>query len=275
MDYLSYTFHDTPELVSTFDELPLWSAPFGLLLLKHLELKPNIIVVDAGSGAGFPLTELAERLGKTSTVYGIDPWTNANVRAKQKIKSYGISNVEIIEGSAEKIPFPDNHVDLVVSNLGINNFEKPAIVFKECHRVLKPGGRLALTTNLNGHWKLFYDIFEKALEQQNRKEIIKSLRQQQEHRGTVESIAGLFTSNGFQVRRTVLDQFEMNFLDGSAFLNHHFIKLGWLTSWLDLVPMENRKEVFTTLEKDMNAHAKKEGQLKLQVPMAFIEGEKN
>lgn len=59
MEYLSYTFKDSETFVNTFDEAPLWSASFGQLLLKHLNLKPNITVVDIGSGAGFPLLELA------------------------------------------------------------------------------------------------------------------------------------------------------------------------------------------------------------------------
>src|SRR4051812_32428075 len=100
-EYLKYKFDDSPELVSTFDELPLWSASFGLMMLKHLKLRPNLTVVDIGSGAGFPLLELAERLGSSCKLYGIDPWTNANTRAKQKIKNYNISNVEIVEVSAE------------------------------------------------------------------------------------------------------------------------------------------------------------------------------
>src|SRR5258708_6823623 len=120
-EYLSYKFEDTPDLVNTFDELPLWSAPFGLLLLRHLEYKPNLTIVDIGSGAGFPLMEIASRFGKSCKCFGLDIWTNANNRAKQKIKNYGLSNVEVLEGSAEKIPFNDNSVDLIVSNLGINN----------------------------------------------------------------------------------------------------------------------------------------------------------
>src|ERR1700722_16328438 len=118
-DYLQYKFEDTPEFISTFDELPLWSASFGLLLLKHLELKPNLTVLDIGSGAGFPLLELAQRLGASSKCYGIDPWTNASNRAKQKIKNYGITNAEIIEASAEQLPLDNATVDLIVSNLGI------------------------------------------------------------------------------------------------------------------------------------------------------------
>ena len=84
--YLSYSFDDNEAFINTFDEAPLWSAAFGLLLLKHLELKPNLTVIDIGSWAGFPLMELAGRMGNSCTLYGIDPWKNANSLARQKIK---------------------------------------------------------------------------------------------------------------------------------------------------------------------------------------------
>ncbi len=77
-EYLSYKWEDNQEFIDTFDELPLWSASFGLLLFKHLELKPNLRVIDIGSGAGFPLMDLAGRLGKSCHLYGLDPWENAN-----------------------------------------------------------------------------------------------------------------------------------------------------------------------------------------------------
>lgn len=271
-DYLSYTFEDSENFIATFDEAPLWSAAFGLLLLKHLELKPGMTVIDLGSGAGFPLMELAGRLGNSSKLYGIDPWLNANKRAKQKIENYGLKNVEIIESSAEKISFGDNTVDLIVSNLGINNFENPELVFKECYRVLKPGGRLALTTNLNGHWKEFYKVFEETLRQANQQDLLKKLKAQQEHRGTVESISKLFTSAGLKINRHSVDSFDMNFLDGTAFLNHYFVKLGWLSSWLELVAPEDRVKVFGSLEQNLNSWSEDNGSLKLTVPMAFIEG---
>jgi ubiquinone/menaquinone biosynthesis C-methylase UbiE len=273
-DYLTYEFNDSEDFISTFDELPLWSAPFGLLLLKHLPLTANSVVVDVGSGAGFPLMELAARLGPLSRLYGIDPWVNANRRARQKIRNYGLTNVEIIESSAEQIPFEAGTIDLVVSNLGINNFERPQLVFKECYRVLKPGGRLALTTNLDGHWKEFYKVFEEVARQLEMPGLIHDLKKHQEHRGSVESITRLFTDSGFTVQKCVEDNFEMNFLNGSAFLNHYFVKLGWLSSWRDLVPADKRREVFAALENGLNALAHKNGTLRLAVPMAYVEGVK-
>ncbi len=273
-DYLSYTFNDNETFINTFDEAPLWSAAFGFLLLKHLQLKSRQSVIDIGSGAGFPLMELAGRMGNTCTLYGLDPWVNANARAKQKIKNYGYANVEIIEASAEKIPFQDNTIDLIVSNLGINNFDKPEIVFKECNRVLKLQGKLCITSNLNGHWKEFYEVFYATLKQIGKEILVPILKNDEEHRGTVESVSKLFTENGFKVTRHFEENFEMKFVDGSAFLNHHFVKLGWVTTWISLFPKEELQVIFSALEQSLNDFSTKNNGLTLTVPMAFIEGEK-
>ncbi len=273
LEYLDFIFNDTAEFISTYDEMPLWSAPFGLLLLKHLKLQPNLTVLDLGSGTGFPLLELAQRLGKTSKCFGLDPWINGNERARQKIKNYEINNVEVIDGSADKIPFENGSIDLIVSNLGINNFDNPEIVFNECRRVLKPGGKLALTTNLDGHWVEFYNIFEETLHQMDRKDLVEKLSGHQRHRGTVETISKLFTGSGLKVTRHYEEQFEMRFLDGSSFLQHHFVKLGWLSSWKNLLPHEELKTIFNKLENNLNAYSSKSNGLLLTVPMAFIEGE--
>lgn len=272
--YLSYKFEDNETFINTFDEAPLWSASFGLLLLKHLELKRNQTVIDIGSGAGFPIIELAGRMGNTSKFYGIDPWKNANQRTKQKITNYGYTNVELIETSAEKIPFDNETIDLIVSNLGINNFDKPGVVFKECSRVLKPNGKLAITSNLNGHWKEFYQLFYATLEQIGKQHLISLLKKDEDHRGSIETVSKLFTNNGFKVIRHFEESFEMKFVDGTAFLNHHFVKLGWVTTWIGLFPKEELQEIFSVLEQNLNDFSTKNNGLILTVPMAYIEGAK-
>ncbi len=274
-EYLNYSFNDTPEFINTYDELPLWSAPFGLLLLEHIEMCESMTVLDIGSGAGFPLTEIAGRLGNTSSCYGLDIWTNANNRASQKVKDYDLKNVQIIEGNAEKIPFEDNKFDLIVSNLGINNFDDTDKVFKECFRVLKTNGKLCITTNLNGQWKDFYNIFIETLHELNRSHWVNEIIKHQEHRGSTVSVSKLFTDNGFKITKKFEEEFDMRFLNGSAFFNHHFIQLGFLTTWKDLLPESEWKMIFSKLEENLNAFAAKKGELKLNVPMLFIEGEKN
>ena len=108
-DYLSHQFdRDAFDLVSVTDELPLWSAPFGMRLLDTIQFKPNLAVLDIGCGLGFPLVEVAERLGPSCTVYGIDPWERAVERIRLKLKTYQINNVKVSTGAAEAMPFDDN-----------------------------------------------------------------------------------------------------------------------------------------------------------------------
>jgi arsenite methyltransferase len=273
-DYLKYQFTDDEDFVNTFDEAPLWSASFGLLLLKHLDLRPGSTLVDLGSGAGFPLMELAGRMGGSCKLFGVDPWLNANKRAAHKIRNYGYGNVELITASAEKLPFASASVDMVISNLGINNFENPHLVFAESYRVLKPGGKLTLTTNLNGHWKEFYAVCYETLQQMGKEHLVPLLRADEEHRGTTERVAALFVESGFRINKQVTDHFEMKFVDGSAFLNHHFVKVGWLITWLTLFPKDELGQIFSAIEQNLNEHAAAKGGLTLSVPMLYMEGVK-
>ena len=274
-DYLSYQFQDSEKMVNTFDEAPLWSAAFGLLLLKHLELRSGLTVLDLGCGAGFPLMELAGRMGTSCRLIGVDPWVNALNRARQKIENYGLTNVEVVCCSAATMPFPDASVDLIVSNLGINNFDDPATVFAECNRVLKSGGRLALTTNLYGHWKVFYEVFYDTLQGLKMPGLMEQLQREERHRGTRESVTELFNGGNLNVTKIYEETYLMKFIDGSAFLNHYFVKLGWLSSWRDLIPQESRQRVFYALEQNLNSYAAShDGELRLEVPMAYFEGVK-
>lgn len=273
-DFLSYEFIDSSNFINTFDEAPLWSSRFGFLLLDNIKLKPNLTVIDLGSGTGFPLLEIAERLGNSSKIYGIDPWENANKKAKQKIKEYNLSNVEIVEQSAEKLPFKEKSVDLIVSNLGINNFKNKELILQECLRVLKINGKLAITTNLYGHWKEFYSIFESTLHECKYPYLIDNLHQEQIQRGTKENISKLFVNQGFSITNSIESQFTMNFLNGTAFLNHHFIKCGWLSSWFSLFPDSAIPKIFKKLEYNLNIYAEEHKQISLSIPLLFLEGKK-
>jgi len=142
-------------IVRVYDELPLWSAMFGLLMLEHVPLRAAT-ALDVGCGTGFPLIELAERLGAGSRVDGIDTWKEALDRAREKILARGLSNVSVHRCSAAGMPFGDAVFELIVSNLGLNNFEDRASALRECRRVAKAGAVLAITTNLRGHMREFY-----------------------------------------------------------------------------------------------------------------------
>ena len=271
MPDLSYLAFDadfsSPRIVAAYDELPLWSAMFGLLLLDEVPLANVRAALDVGCGTGFPLIELAERLGSAAEVHGIDPWAAGLARAAAKIASRSTPNVTLHEGSAARMPFPDATFNLIISNLGINNFDDRAAALRECRRVARTGSTLALTTNLQGHMRELYAVFEEVLEDGA---AIQRLHEHVAHRATVESVRDLLEGGGFKVTRVVERSAKMRFASGTAFLNHHFIKLGFLDGWKSIVPGDE-KRVFALLQNRLDAVADKEGELSFTIPMAYIE----
>jgi SAM-dependent methyltransferase len=259
----------SPALLAAYDELPLWSAMFGLLLLEEVPVNGATTVLDAGCGTGFPLIELAERLGPGGQVHGIDPWSAGLARATEKIASRGTRNITLHEGTASSMPFAGRTFDLIVSNLGVNNFDDREAAIRECRRVARDGATLALTTNLQGHMREFYEVFERVLETEY-DDTRDRLRAHVAHRATVAGVRELLEHGGFTVTRVVERQGVMRFADGTALLNHHFIKLGFLDGWKKIVPGRERI-VFARLRDALNDLAARQGELRLTIPMAYIE----
>lgn len=271
-DYLGFTADwSDPTLVALYDELPLWSALFGALLFRHVPLRRGVTALDVGCGTGFPLLELAQRLGHTSTVYGVDPWAAAIERARQKAAGWNIPNVVLLPGDAAALPLPDQHLDLIVSNLGINNFVDPAAVLQECRRVARPGATLALTTNLQGHMQEFYAIFAAVVQDLGKHAAQERLATHIAHRTTIDRLTAQLAAARFPVTRVVEETAVWRFADGSACLRHGFIKLGFLDGWRGVLQPEEEPEVFRALEAALNAYAAQQGELRLTIPMAYVE----
>jgi ubiquinone/menaquinone biosynthesis C-methylase UbiE len=274
LKFLNDNINFDDSMVSYYDELPLWSSPFGILLLNNIPLKKNSTIVDIGCGTGFPLLELAQRFGQSCKLFEIDPWEKAIERTNGKVKQYRIENVELIKGIGEKMPFPNEYVDIVVSNLGINNFENPDIVIKECFRVLKLKGKLIFTTNLFGHFDEFYSLFEDVLVELKLLGEVNKLNKHKKKRQSIRDIKEIVKNNNFLVSRIVEENYKIRFIDGSAFFNHYFIKLAFLQDWKEIIKEENREQVFYRLEERLNNIAMTNGEIILNVPMAYIEFEK-
>ena len=263
------------ETVSIIDELPLWSASFGLKLLDAIKLLPHITALDIGFGLGFPLLEVAQRLGNSSKVYGIDPWKTAIERTQTKIDVLGIENVELIEGVGESIPLPDNSIDLIVSNNGINNVQNLEKVMGECKRIAKKSAQFVATVNLDRTMIEFYDELEKVLIEKDLNESVAKLRKHiYEKRRPLDELINIFEKNEFKIRNTHNDSFRYRYVDASAMFNHSLIRIAFLDSWLDLVPIDKAEEIFKEVEMRLNKRAKKLGELVLTVPFVLIDAVK-
>jgi arsenite methyltransferase len=272
-DYLAYEADITNrDFISAVDELPLWSAPFGLKLLDTIELKKGVTALDLGCGFGFPLIELAQRLGSTCKVYGLDPWEIALERAQHKIKAYDIKNVEIVHGCGEEMPFPEAFFDLIVSNNGINNVADLQQTIRECYRVCKQGAQMVVTLNLEETMIEFYSVFQEVLAENS---LGNEIQKMKEHiyskRRPLGEIKKLLDEAGFTIREILHDSFKLRFIDGTTMFNHSLIKCWFLDSWKKILREVHLECIFERIESRLNEKSESNKGLSLTIPFVTID----
>lgn len=271
--YLEQKFDFSDQgFVSALDELPLWSGYFGSVILDRVKFVKGINILDIGCGTGFPLLEIAQRFGNSSTAYGVDPWCEALERADLKIKAMNITNVKLIPNKAEELPFEDNFFGLVVSNNGVNNVEDPVKVLKECYRVCKPGAQFLFTANLPDTMTEFYSVFEEMLRENA---LIDKIEEMRKHiyikRKPLDVNVSMAEQAGFSINDIFTGQFRFRYADGTAMLNHSFIKLAFMDSWKNIVPLQHRDDIFDRIERKLNKLSAEKGELKLTIPFACFD----
>ena len=256
-----------PDTVALYDDLPVWSAPFGQVLLDAVELRANLTVLDVGCGTGFPLLELAERLGPGAHLHGVDPWAPAMDRLRAKVAAWKLGGqVTLHVKHVETLELGSACFDLIVSNNGLNNVGDLPQALAVCARLARPRAQLVFTANLPRTMAGFYEVLGPALEKagvaDGQKRIEEHIRAR---RRPVEELVALTGAAGFKTYAVSQHSFRWRFASAEALFRHHFIRLAFLEGWRALVPEEARPEVFRTVTERLDPNA-----LQLEIPFACI-----
>jgi arsenite methyltransferase len=256
-----------PGLAEAYDELCLWAAPFGMALLEAVQLRPDLRALDVGCGTGFPLLELAERLGPASEVHGVDPWKAGLQRARRKAERWGLGWVRFHEGVAEQLPLDDASVDLIVSNNGLNNVADQERAFAECARVARPGAQMVFTMNLPGTMRTFYEAMAETLVAEGKQaQVDRMAAHIAEKRQPRELVERRVEGSGFRIRSVLASEFSLRFSGAAALFRHHFIRLGFLPAWQEVLTGIDLPSFIPRLSSALEARTSRAGVLNLEVP---------
>jgi hypothetical protein len=153
----------------------------------------------------------------------------------------------------------------------LNNAGDINQVISECSRIIKPGGQFVQTMNLDKSMFEFYGQFKIVLSDLGMTKEIELMNNHiHKKRRPLDEMISMVQEHGFFIKDLDHDQFNYRFSNGTAMLNHYFIRLAFMDSWIKLLPENRAEQVFDEIEKRLNEQAKILGGIKLSIPFVLI-----
>ncbi len=176
----------------------------------------------------------------------------------------------MIEADALSSGLGAGSVDVITSNLGINNFDDRDAILAECHRLLRPGGSLVISTNPRGHMAEAYRVIRAVLASGGWSAEPAAVDRLEAARGTREELTGWLERGGFTAAADHSEEVRWRFADGAALMGHRFMRLAFVPKWLALVAVEGRPAFDRALRLGFDQVAEREGEIALTIPVLAV-----
>lgn len=256
---------------NAYDDFPVWSAVSGLLLLENIKLIKNAKILDIGCGTGFPTIEIAQRIGNTTKVYGLDIWKKGLEKAEDKANYKNVKNVKFIEGVSQNIPFKDCYFDEIVSNYGFNGKNANIYAFMESYRVLKNKGIFCFTVILPDSLKKFYKLLYYSIKSKNVKKAKKIINNHiKQKRLNIYSYRRLLKDSNYKRIKVARKSFKINFAHSEAFWKYFFFRLNFVKDWINIIPKDMQEKIIEKVNEYIDKDILKNGSFSIKINCACI-----
>jgi len=215
--------------------LPIWSEPFGRMLLDKVQVPPRSTILDAACGTGYPSLLLVKKLDPQTRIVAVDSSHEMLAVAREKAGPLSGKRIFFKHERIEQISFPANTFNMVISNCGILTIPDPRLGLREMVRVAKPGATVMVTFELRGSFAEFYDIFGEVLTKFDMRD---ELRRLDEYVGRLPDHNGALTmlrEAGLERVDLETREFTLLFPSGREFFFSPLIEYGYLSDWKALV----------------------------------------
>lgn len=237
---------DPKELAYRYDIFiaPDWRDRFDSLVDEHLEIPPDVRVLDVNCGTGAHAIELADKMRGKGQVKGLDPSKERVEIARAKAQVKKLADLTFEQGDGSHLPYGDGEFDVVIGDASMAHSDGVRAMMSEMVRVARDGGSVILKMATHGSFDEFFSIYWEALLGAGLvDEVWSSLEALILERATVSQAEAMAQQAGLRAVASVCRKEEFLYESGPDFINDPLIEDAFLSDWLSIVPAERREEV--------------------------------
>ncbi len=255
--------HRLEKMARVYDAeiLPIWSERFGRMLLRGLEVPRKAMILDVGTGTGYPALQVLELMDDQSRLIALEGVGALLDQARKKVGDLSGKRIYFrTETPSASLGFADQVYDLVISNLGLLELDDPQRGLQEFARVTKTDGRVIVTLPLAGTFGEFYDVYREVLIKNDLNEVLGRLEQHIARTPEPEDAARWMENAGLKEVDIEVSRFDLLFRSSREFFFSPVIEYGPLAGWKEVAGKgQEMQDIFWQVKESIDSYFGRRG----------------